>query len=162
MPNAAWTIGLIALALPACTTLTDTTIPAVQQDSLTIAACEEGRPPRTDEVSYSQALLARMDGVPVGDISEFSEVIDGIAFPPPQPVYPIEAAIKGREGACLVYFDQTAEGRAESIEAACTRPEFASAAEAAVAEARFPPAMVGGAPSARPGMVYPITFCQMR
>jgi len=151
-----------AMAVSACATQQPGAPVEPMGDTLRILPCSQGRAPRLDEVSYTMALLDRLGSVPQEEISEFSEVIDGIAYPPPQPTYPIEAAIAGREGACRVHFNLTAEGRTAVLGAACSDPVFVDAAEAAVAEARFPPAIVDGAPAPRDDLVYPLTFCTMR
>ena len=151
-----------AMAVSACATPQPGALAEPAGDTFRILPCSEGRAPRLDEVSYTIALLDRLGSAPQEKISEFSEVIDGIAYPPPQPRYPMEAAIAGEEGGCRVHFNLTAEGRTDVLGAACSDPVFVKAAEAAAAKARFPPALVNGAPAPRDDLVYPLTFCTMR
>lgn len=153
MPFKFMSLTVIFLALAACT--------ASAQAPARLAACLEGRAPYPEEITYPAPLMERLGEVPAITSSEFGDVIDGIAFPPPMPTYPIRAAIAGREGACLIYFDLDAAGAPQDVAAACTSAEFIAAAEAAVREARFPPAMIDGAPTPRERMVYPLTFCLM-
>lgn len=166
MPFRFLSLAVLFVTLAACTASPHAPArdpaPTVQDQPQRLAPCAEGRAPYPAEVRYSDPLLARLGEVPPVSTSDFGEVIDGIAYPQPMPTYPIEAAIAGEEGACLVYFDLSMSGHPVNVAAACTSEAFTDAAETALRQSRFPPAMENGEPVRRERMVYPLTFCQMR
>lgn len=77
---------------------------------------------------------------------------------PPVPEFPREAAARGVQGLCYVRFSVDAEGYAFDLRASCTEPIFCNEAKLAVSRARFSPKLIGGVPTIRSNIVYPIDF----
>lgn len=83
---------------------------------------------------------------------------DIVILTPPIPEFPKEAAIAGVQGSCDVRFSVDADGNAFDMRAYCTQPIFCNEAKLAVSRARFLPKLVGGVPTVRKNIVYPLEF----
>lgn len=77
---------------------------------------------------------------------------------PPVPSYPSNAALRGLEGDCKVFFDVDSTGVPFNIEAECSSDAFKLESERSVAEVRFNPFIDNGLPRNRRNVVYPLVY----
>ena len=77
----------------------------------------------------------------------------------PQPDFPAEAAMRGLQGSCDVYFEVSVDGTPDNVTAACSDPIFIAPAEAAVSKTRLRPFVVTGIAITRFDVIVPINFC---
>lgn len=104
------------------------------------------------------ALLVALMAPAQAETSGASEDREAQPIKPPRPVYPIDAARVGMPGICEVKFDVDTRGYTTRIDAYCTHRAFCQSATDAVAGVKFEPKLVGGLPSPRYNVVYPLEY----
>lgn len=76
----------------------------------------------------------------------------------PEPRYPALAEWFGWEGYCLVRFAVDEEGHPYAVSPECTHRIFCFDAKRAVTGARFLPKLIGGVPTIRTNVVFPLEY----